>query len=338
MKKQHLYIFFLTAIAVPAYAVETLLKNDSLTEFSNGSIQSGFVANEMGAAWLESPCDGDLIAVQIFWRSLNGGTAPIIQQGISISAAGTFPEPGVELETIVGPVLNDGVFNEYRFLDENNVIPLMVPVTQGTSYVVAFQFESTPTSNDASLVTDDDGCQTGKNSIFAIPPNQWFDSCLLGVSGDFIIRAVVECPVTANEVDLSVLQTTSPANYTAGQALAYQITVSNAGPATANSTSLIDFFPAGLNDIEWLCTPNNSATCGNAMGTGNITEALNLPANSSVVIDAVADVDPGVTGLISNTAQVIVPLGVIDTNPDNNSMTLAVAEANDDLIFAAGFE
>ena len=338
MNKVLIFISIFTAAVTPVYAVETLLQNDSLVDFSSGNIQSGFVANEMGASWLEAPCDGDLIAVQVFWRSLSGGAAASIEQKISISEAGIFPEPGQVLENIVGPVLNDGVFNEYRFLDENSVIPLIVPVTQGETYVISFQFENSPFPSSPSLVTDADGCQAGKNGLFSIPPNAWFDSCLLGVSGDFVIRAVVECPFIADEVDLSVMQTSNPTTYTPGQDLTYQITVSNAGPAAANATSLIDFFPAELSNIDWLCTPNNSATCSNAMGSGNLTESVNLPANSSVVIDAVATVDIGATGLISNTAQVIVPLGVTDTNPSNNSNTLEVAESTDDLIFADGFE
>ncbi len=319
-------------------AVETLIKNDSLVDFSSGNIQLGFVANESAAAWLEAPCDGDLIAVQVFWRSANVNTAPSIEQGITISTAGVFPEPGESLENIVGTVLNDGVFNEYRFLDENNVVPLIVPVTAGETYVVSFQFENTPTASGASLVTDTDGCQTGKNAIFAIPPNVWFDSCLLGVTGDFVIRAVVDCPVVTNEVDLSVIQTANPVSYTAGQDLSFQITVSNSGPASANATSVIDFFPAQLSGVDWICTPNNGATCNNAIGSGNLTESVNLPANSGVVIDAVGTVAIGTTGLISNTAQVIVPLGVTDTNPGNNSMVLDILESTGDLIFADDFE
>ncbi|WP_223787782.1 DUF11 domain-containing protein [Marinicella meishanensis] len=319
-------------------AAEVTLQNDSLVDFSQGAIQSGFVANELGAAWLESPCDGDLVAVQIFWRSLNGGSASTIEQGIGIFEAGTFPEPGMELETIVGPVLNDGVFNEYRFLDENSVIPLIVPVTQGETYVIAFQFENTPIPTGPSLVTDADGCQTGKNSIFAIPPNLWFDSCLLGVSGDFVIRAVVDCPVVANEVDLAVSQMADPATYVPGDDLTLSITISNAGPAAANATSVIDFFPSELNGVQWMCTPNNGAACGMPTGNGNLTESVNLPANSQVVFEAVGTMDVAATGTLSNTAQVIVPVGTTDTDPANNAFTLEVLMSGDDLIFADDFE
>lgn len=319
-------------------ADEVTLQIDSLVDFGQGAIQTGFVANELGAVWLESPCDGDLVAVQVFWRSLTGGSATTIEQGIGIFEAGTFPDPGAELETIVGPVLNDGVFNEFRFLDENNVIPLIVPVNQGDTYVIAFQFENTPIPTGPSLITDTDGCQSGKNAIFAIPPNLWLDSCLLGVSGDFVIRAVVECPVVANEVDLAVTQTANPATYVPGDELTLSITISNAGPANANATSVIDFFPAELTNVEWLCTPSNGATCGNATGVGPVTESVNLPANGQVLFSAVADVALSASGPISNTAQVIVPVGIADTNPSNNAAILEVLPAGDDLIFADDFE
>jgi hypothetical protein len=50
-----------------------------------------------------------------------------------------------------------------------------------------------------SVVTDNDGCQAGKNGIFAIPGG-WFSSCVLGVSGDFVIRAVVDCEAEVDSI------------------------------------------------------------------------------------------------------------------------------------------
>jgi len=316
-------------------ATEITIQNDSLTDLSSGAIQSGFVAGERAAVWLEAPCDGDLIAVQIFWRSASGTNPPSIERSVSVHQAGTHPIPGIELETIIGPVLTDGLLNEFRYLDENNVIPLVVPVTEGTEYVVAFEFENSPNVNTPSVVTDADGCQAGKNALFAIPPDLWFDSCLLGLSGDFVIRAVVECPVSQNEVDLSVTQTADPVAYLPGTDLSLQITVSNAGPVTANATTLIDFFPPELTQVDWLCTPSNGASCNNATGSGNITESISLPPNGQIVIDAVGTVDINSILTLSNTAQLVVPQGLIDVNPGNNQFTL---EITNDLIFKNGFE
>lgn len=85
-----------------------------------------------------------------------------------------------------GPVLTDGYFNEFA-------LPTAVPVLSGSVFVVSFVFlDSTPPLGP-SVVTDVDGCQPGKNGVFAIPPSSWLNLCLFGVSGDLAIRAVVQC-------------------------------------------------------------------------------------------------------------------------------------------------
>ena len=241
------------------------------------------------------------------------------------------------MESIVGTVLTDGVFNEFRFLDENSVIPLIVPVFQNEQFVVSFTFENTPGIAGASLITDVDGCQANRNAIFATPPSVWFDSCSLGLSGDFVIRAVVDCPAQPTTIDLLVTQSSLSQSYTPGEDLDFEITVSNTGPGDASAATLIDFFPSSFSSVDWMCSAQGGASCTNSSGTGNITESINLPANASMVFDAVGLVDINTAGIISNTAQVVVPAGLTDSNPNNNTNTFNVA-AEDDLIFADGFE
>jgi len=163
-----------------------VLKNDSIVDFSQVVIQAGFVANERAAAWLTSTCDGNLTAVQILWMSVTGGSGQTLGDSITISEAGTFPNPGSQLAQLVGPALNDGFFNEFPVVPE-------IPITIGETVVVDFRFFEAPPSSGPSVVTDKDGCQASKNGIFAIPPSLWLDSCILGVGGDFAIRAVVQC-------------------------------------------------------------------------------------------------------------------------------------------------
>jgi hypothetical protein len=186
----------LLVFSAPALlAQEQTVQNDSVTDFSQVAIQVGFVQDERAAAWLTSPCNGDIVAVQIFWASFLGGAPTTIGHSITISEAATFPTPGVPLELLPAPLLTDGFLNEYRFLDKNSTVPLEVPVAQGQTFVVSFQFEDTPPPLGPSVTTDTNGCQAGRNGIFAIPPSQWFSACALGVSGDFVIRAVVSCDV-----------------------------------------------------------------------------------------------------------------------------------------------
>ncbi len=179
--------------AVPALAAEVTVQNDSVTDFSQVAIQAGFAANEVAASWLTSPCDGDIVAVQMFWRSVTGGTGAQLGDSFTIAEGGAFPLPGAVLAVLAGPLLQDGFLNEFRFLDEGGTVPLVVPVTNGQTFVVGFKFFDPPPISGPSVTTDTDGCQAGRNTIFAIPPSSWFSACALGVSGDFVIRAVVNC-------------------------------------------------------------------------------------------------------------------------------------------------
>lgn len=325
------------AASLPAMAVEITVQNDSITDLSSGSIQAGFVAGEQAAAWLDSPCDGTIVAVQVFWRSVNGGAPQSVENSIRIFDNGTFPLPGNILETISGPVMTDGVVNEFRFLDDQMVIPLQVPVTDGQTFVVSFTFENTPLGIGPSVVTDVDGCQAGRNGIFATPPNLWFSSCALGVTGDFFIRAVVDCPAAGNNADLSISKLADSPNYVPGEDLGYTITAGNTGPAAANAATIIDFFPPELSNIQWSCSGQGGAICPAANGSGNITQSVNLPVGGSLIYAAVGTVSAAADSDISNTAQIVVPAGITDDNMGNNT-SVAVAAPGNDLLFADGFE
>jgi hypothetical protein len=179
-----------------ANSAEVTLQNDSITAGDTGGLQGGFGAGESAASWLTSSCDGTIVAVQVLWRSLTGTAPQSIEDSITIRSAGAYPTPGAALETIVGPVMTDGVINEFRFLDENSTIPLSVPVTNGQTFVVEFKFLNTVPGTGPTVVNDVDGCVTNGNSAFVSlgGPLSWIDLCIL-VSGDWVIRAVVDCGV-----------------------------------------------------------------------------------------------------------------------------------------------
>jgi len=179
-------------LAAPAGA-QTVIQNDSVVNFGNVAIQVGFVADERAAAWLTATCEGDLTAVQVLWLSFLGGQPDVLGQAVTISEPGSFPVPGAQLRELLGPILQDGFFNEFP------VAP-GIPMTVGQTVVVDFQFLFDPNPLGPSVVTDVDGCQAGKNGIFAIPPGAWFSACDLGVTGDIAIRGVLDCtlPVFAD--------------------------------------------------------------------------------------------------------------------------------------------
>ncbi len=179
-------------------AAEVVVKNDSLADGGTAALQLGFVAGETAAAWLTAPCSGSIVAVQVFWRSQNAGAPIEIHDSITIRAGGSFPTPGPILMTngvpaeLIGPAMQDGGLNEFRFVDENNTIPIDIPISQGQVFVVTFTFAENPGPTGPSLATDINGCQAGKNSIDEITFG-WFNLCFFGVSGDLVIRAVIDC-------------------------------------------------------------------------------------------------------------------------------------------------
>lgn len=327
------------AFATGSAANEVTVQNDSLTNNSSGTIQAGFVTGEKAAAWLTSPCIGNIVAAQIFWRSLDGGAAQVIEDSINIYRSGAFPDPGTDAQDIGGPVLTDGVINEYRYLDENNTIPLSVPVAQNETFVVALTFAQPPDSTGPSVVDDSDGIQPNRNAIYADLGGgnfSWFSSSALGVTGDWVIRAVVDCQAGSNNADVAVSMTANPPQYTAGAALQYTITVGNAGPASAGTT-VVDAFPAAYTGVNWSCTASAGATC-TASGIGTIAQNVNLPAGGQVVYTVNGMVAAGTTAVLGNSATAVVGAPATDPDTSNNTASIDVAPVSSDRIFANGFE
>jgi hypothetical protein len=181
-------------VAGPALAVEQTVQNDSVVNFGQAVIVGDFVPGEVAAARLTSPCDGTIVAVQVLWLEGTPGHLPSIENAIYIWNGNTFPTPGTELAFLESPLLTPGYWNEYRYLDEAQTIPISVPVTAGQQFYVGLQFAN-PTDvggGGPSVVRDVDGCQTGKNALYALPGG-WLDFCIY-LLGDLAIRAVIDCP------------------------------------------------------------------------------------------------------------------------------------------------
>ncbi|MCA9304573.1 MAG: hypothetical protein KC996_10670 [Phycisphaerales bacterium] len=177
-----------------ALADEVTVKNDSLVNGGTVAVCPCFVEGEQAAVWLTSPCNGNIVAIQIFWKSQFGGAPQTLEQAILVYEGGSFPNPGAIKDELLGPVLTDGGLNEYRFKDENQTIPISIPVTAGEEFVVSLEFFNDNAGDifAASVVSDTDGCQPGKNAV-KVNGTTWSNACSLGVSGDWVIRAVVEC-------------------------------------------------------------------------------------------------------------------------------------------------
>lgn len=173
-------------------AQETVVQNDSISDLGLGQVVGDFIPGEEAAAWLTSPCDGTIVAVQILWLSVVPGAPPTVESNIWIYESGAFPAPGPVLQQLEGPAMMPGFLNEFRSVDKAGTL-LAVPVTTGQTFVVSLEFGE-PTDvlgGSASIVRDKDGCQAGRNALFA-SPGVWFNFCSF-LQGDVAIRAVVDC-------------------------------------------------------------------------------------------------------------------------------------------------
>lgn len=202
--------------ASSAIAQETTVLNDSLVEGATVAICPCFAPNEEVAVWLTSPCDGNIVALQIFWKSQFGGAQVRLEESINVYNAGRYPFPGALKQEFLAPQMIDGGINEYRFADENQTVPISIPVTQDETFVVSLvMFNSN--ENDvfaASVASDRDGATPGRNAVFTTNFGGWQTNEALGVAGDWIIRAVVDCefscPADLNDdevVDAGDIQT-----------------------------------------------------------------------------------------------------------------------------------
>ncbi len=201
MKLHHL--MFRTSLAAvlagalysPIAAAEVTIQNDAYGAPDAGTIVGNFAVSEQAAVWLTSSCDGKIVAVQVAWVSSTGTSPNSIEQAVRIHAPGSFPTPGTVRAEVLGPLLDDPFINEFRYLDENNLFPISVPVLQGEQFVVAFEFANpTNIAGGTASVIRDAAATPNRNAIRAnFPPLTWVSAPLLGVNGDFVIRAVVDC-------------------------------------------------------------------------------------------------------------------------------------------------
>jgi uncharacterized repeat protein (TIGR01451 family) len=99
--------------------------------------------------------------------------------------------------------------------------------------------------------------------------------------------------------------------------------VANNGPSWARGARVLDPLPVGLSNAVWTCSgaAGTGAACAVPSGTGTIDESVTLPPAGQVTFRLTADVDPGFSGTLANTARVLLPSTVIDLTPLDNEAT-----------------
>ena len=166
-----------------ALAIEETLQNDGFVDGAPVNFQAGFIAGEIAAARFEPqiPCPCVVTSIELLF----GGATGTRDMGILVwdDAVGA-DFPGTLLFT------GDVTLTGSNFFLQQIDLTLSTIVVEGPFRVgLEFGHNGLP-----SVATDLDGTiDAGANFILAdVGVLFWFQSTLLGVSGDFIIRATID--------------------------------------------------------------------------------------------------------------------------------------------------
>jgi uncharacterized repeat protein (TIGR01451 family) len=123
--------------------------------------------------------------------------------------------------------------------------------------------------------------------------------------------------------DLAITKTDGVTSAVPGTSVTYTIVVSSAATSTQTAIGALvnDTFPASLTGVSYTATAAGGATGFTASGSGNIADAVDLPAGSSITYTVTGTIAASATGTLVNTATVTAPAGFVEGNTANNTAT-----------------
>ncbi|HEY7947279.1 MAG TPA: DUF11 domain-containing protein, partial [Acidimicrobiales bacterium] len=116
-----------------------------------------------------------------------------------------------------------------------------------------------------------------------------------------------------------------------GDTIDYTVVVSNGGPTAATGVGVSDIVAPGVSADTWSVTSTSGGAVDVASGTGDISDTVTLPANSSVTYTIDATIAPGATSVLVNTATITTPSTINDTNSFTQSLDLVTLTPESDL-------
>jgi len=120
--------------------------------------------------------------------------------------------------------------------------------------------------------------------------------------------------------DLAVTKISSPNPAVAGEAIQYEMVITNNGPSTAAGAAVNDSLPAGLLNPNLTCVVDPlDGTCSVALGGTDLSGSVTLKPGTSATLTVDALVDPAFTGTLDNTVTVDPGPNATDPDPSNNT-------------------
>ncbi len=269
-------------------------------QFQNytGTTQNGcpcFAQNEQAGSVFTLPANQypiEILKVGIAWSSVFGGTGQSVEEAVHIYAGG-LPNPGAPIFSLVGPVLTDGFFNEFNL----EALPGEITIASGP-FTVALEFFNANAGNPfaASVVSDGNGCQVGKNVVYA---NGWNDACALGVTGDWVFYVKYRSlAVTGSANPVRTVFSNPPMSTTSCDTVYVvnngcddlnitSVTGCGSAPFSVDTTPTASTVPPGGSTPILVCVTPTGATEDSCVVTVN-SNASNSPFTFKVVLDVTA--------------------------------------------------
>ncbi len=148
-----------------------------------------------------------------------------------------------------------------------------------------------------------------------IPQNATFSDLTLGNN------SATDSDGLRLQADLAITKTNNATSVVAGGTTTYTIVVTNNGPNAVTDASVLDTMPSGVTSATWTCIASTGSLCGAASGSGSFNTTVDLLSGGTATFTVVAQISPAATGLITNTATVYEPCGVLDPTQGNNTAT-----------------
>jgi len=122
-------------------------------------------------------------------------------------------------------------------------------------------------------------------------------------------------------VDLAIAKSNGVTELRAGDTVTYTIVATNNGPYHATTAGISDSVPALLLSPSWTCVAGLGAACDGLSGSGDVAETAALSVGAQITYTLVGSLATSVQGTLTNTAEITVPAGFVDTAPADNVAT-----------------